>query len=81
MKSKPDWKDAPEWARYLAMDEFGVWWWFEYKPNYGQTHSTYWGHNGGGHIHDGWRRNTRYYGKRLRAGINPELSLEKRPVS
>lgn len=30
--SKPDWKDAPEWANYLAMDENGQWFWFENKP-------------------------------------------------
>lgn len=29
---KPDWKDAPEWARYLAKDKDGYWNWFETKP-------------------------------------------------
>lgn len=29
---KPDWKDAPVWAQYLAMDHDGVWWWYEHKP-------------------------------------------------
>lgn len=29
---KPDWKDAPEWARWLAQDKGGRWVWFEYKP-------------------------------------------------
>lgn len=29
---KPDWKDAPEWARYLAMDEHGTWCWYEEEP-------------------------------------------------
>lgn len=29
---KPDWKDAPEWANFLAMDADGVWAWFEKKP-------------------------------------------------
>ncbi len=29
---KPDWKDAPEWANYLAMDENGAWWWYEMEP-------------------------------------------------
>lgn len=28
----PDWKDAPEWAEYLAMDSNGAWWWFENEP-------------------------------------------------
>jgi hypothetical protein len=31
---KPDWKDAPEWAKWLGRDQFGVWWWFELEPDY-----------------------------------------------
>jgi hypothetical protein len=31
--SKPDWKDAPKWANYIAMDEDGTWWWFENEPH------------------------------------------------
>lgn len=30
---KPDWKDAPEWAQYLARDEDGRWFWYEAKPD------------------------------------------------
>lgn len=29
---KPDWKDAPEWARWLTMDADGTWCWFEFEP-------------------------------------------------
>lgn len=29
---KPDWKDAPEWAKWLAMDADGHWYWFEGEP-------------------------------------------------
>lgn len=29
---KPDWKDAPEWANYLAMDKDGEWYWFSSEP-------------------------------------------------
>lgn len=29
---KPDWKDAPEWAMWLAMDMDGEWYWFEKAP-------------------------------------------------
>lgn len=29
---KPDWKDAPEWAQFVARDEDGEWWWYEHKP-------------------------------------------------
>ena len=41
---KPDWKDAPEWANYLAMDEDGSWWWFENEP---YTDGDAWCHDGG----------------------------------
>ena len=27
---KPSWKDAPDWANWLAMDENGEWGWYEY---------------------------------------------------
>lgn len=36
MRFKPDWKDAPEWANYVAMDDDGSWWWFEKEPSYEQ---------------------------------------------
>lgn len=29
---KPEWKDAPEWANFLAMDDDGEWYWFEKRP-------------------------------------------------
>jgi len=29
---KPDWKDAPEWSNWVAMDADGTWYWFETKP-------------------------------------------------
>lgn len=30
--NKPSWKDAPEWANWLAMDEDGSWHWFKEEP-------------------------------------------------
>lgn len=30
--TKPDWKDAPEWAQWLAQDSSGAWYWYERKP-------------------------------------------------
>jgi hypothetical protein len=30
---KPNWKDAPPWANYLAMDEDGCWYWYNNKPS------------------------------------------------
>ncbi len=29
---KPDWKDAPEWANWLAHEIDGTWYWFEAEP-------------------------------------------------
>lgn len=30
--NKPDWKDAPEWANWMAQDECGSWGFFAKKP-------------------------------------------------
>jgi hypothetical protein len=35
--TKPDWKDAPKWARYVAMDSGGAWYWYEGMPKLGST--------------------------------------------
>lgn len=32
---KPNWQDAPEWANYLAMNNDGAWYWFEFEPKAG----------------------------------------------
>lgn len=29
---KPDWKTAPSWARYAAMEPDGTWMWYAEKP-------------------------------------------------
>ena len=29
---KPNWEDAPSWANYLAMNEDGNWFWWEFQP-------------------------------------------------
>jgi len=29
---KPSWDDAPSWAKWLAMDEGGEWYWYEFEP-------------------------------------------------
>jgi hypothetical protein len=31
---KPDWKDAPAWAKFLAMDEGGSWYWYATAPKW-----------------------------------------------
>lgn len=37
---KPDWKEAPEWANWLAQDSDGKWW-HEYEPDYNRS-TGYW---------------------------------------
>ncbi|QDB73838.1 hypothetical protein KE335_gp07 [Aeromonas phage 2_D05] len=32
LQNKPSWKDAPEWAQWMAQDEDGEWWFFSGKP-------------------------------------------------
>ena len=47
--NKPDWKDAPEWANYLAMDSDEEWYWHEMEPWIGAYTDTYpdtWQSNG-----------------------------------
>lgn len=29
---KPNWKDAPSWARWLTRNIYGQWWWHSKKP-------------------------------------------------
>jgi hypothetical protein len=31
-QNKPDWKDAPDWAQWLAQDGGGRWYWYDGKP-------------------------------------------------
>jgi hypothetical protein len=63
---KPDWKDAPEWAQYLAMDESGSWWWFEYEP---MQAKRIWGMGAG------------FRCERAVAHVDWKNTLEKRPES
>ena len=28
----PPWSEAPPWAKYIAQDETGEWWWYEKEP-------------------------------------------------
>ena len=45
---KPNWGDSPSWARYLAMDANGAWWWYANKPIiWNSEHSDEWQPNGG----------------------------------
>lgn len=38
---KPNWKDAPEWAKFMAMDRSGQWSWYEESP-FAEPYSGCW---------------------------------------
>jgi hypothetical protein len=50
----PDWKNAPEWANYVAKNKNGVWCWYENMPS---THPSLeeWIDNGGKYQEISWR--------------------------
>lgn len=57
MLSKPSWEKAPEWAKWLAMDESSEWFWFEFKPVKG--HDAWFVKDKGRycnayHVNEGW---------------------------
>lgn len=64
---KPDWKDAPEWAQYLAQDGDGDWWWYEQQP-YWRPERDRWGCTGGRNMSDADHKSS-----------SPEYTLERRP--
>lgn len=39
-----DWSVMPAWAKYIAQDECGDWWWSENKP---EARNSVWLHDGG----------------------------------
>jgi hypothetical protein len=45
---KPDWKDAPEWANFMARDSDGEWRVFEVEPTVDE-HRAIWVPNQGRH--------------------------------
>ena len=38
---KPDWRFAPSWANWLAMDDDGAWGWHSEKPWWGKDEEWY----------------------------------------
>lgn len=56
---KPDWKDAPEWANFLAMDADGDWYWYMAKPQIECPTDSYWANVGryqkAGHTINPWQ--------------------------
>ena len=47
---KPDWDDAPEWARFLAQDSDGEWFWYENEPRLQNAYSASWDNHLGGMV-------------------------------
>jgi hypothetical protein len=45
--NKPDWEDAPVWARFLARDANGEWFWYEEKP---KRKGWFWAPESGRHV-------------------------------
>ena len=45
---KPDWNDAPKWAKWLAMDADGAWYWFQERPHLRNVHVVEWENHLGG---------------------------------
>lgn len=48
---KPDWDEAPPWARFLTMDKDGMWRWHQLPPN---TYDDAW-QSGGMMKFAGWQ--------------------------
>lgn len=44
---KPEWRHAPQWANYVAMDGNGEWFWFENEPKVADEGEDIWRPNHG----------------------------------
>lgn len=42
--NKPNWEYAPDWARWLAMDPTGEWFWYETLPGIGDIRKCWESH-------------------------------------
>lgn len=43
---RPDWKSAPDWAMWVAMDPCNTWFWYENRPTFSR-YGYGWEMNGG----------------------------------
>lgn len=67
--SRPSWVDAPEWAKWLAQDSDGEWFWYSARPHC-LEHKAGWIEEAGSFTQ--WARKTSIY--------NPwQQTLERRP--
>lgn len=44
---KPSWENAPPWAKYLAQNDDGQWFWYELKPSISLTMGYFFAESGG----------------------------------
>lgn len=40
--NKPDWKDCPDWVKFIAQDEDGEWFWWEAEPTVTEDAYDWW---------------------------------------
>lgn len=45
MNVKPKWSTAPTWAKWLAQDNDGAWYWYEERPVPSATSNKCWNRN------------------------------------
>ena len=64
--NKPSWSNAPSWARFLAQNDDGQWFWYERRPSISLTMGYFFAENGGEYEEAGYASNW-------------ENSLEKKP--
>lgn len=62
--TKPNWSEAPEWARYLAMSNLDKWYWYEREP-----------YPGCGRWHAAEGRSEQYFASQLPW----DMSLQRKP--
>lgn len=56
--SKPHWGDAPKWAKWLAQDSDGEWFWYSERPFLPAESAGWWPNIGS---HHKWARKTPIY--------------------
>lgn len=57
---KPGWGDAPAWAKYLAQDQDGGWYWYESRPTISTSNPVWMRAGGTKTARAGWSSNGLY---------------------
>jgi len=64
--NKPNWNDAPKWAKWVSQDTDGGWWWSQYKPKWDEEYGW-------------WEGKGKVYSVPPIEHPNASNTLEKRP--